>query len=103
MLPESGTAKMIVSARSASRSDLATTVGPLARACGANASGNWRLATVTSMFLRASCVGEGLALSYQILQPRSSYYFSDPCWAFPGFPGVQRRWVICSWCVATST
>jgi hypothetical protein len=31
-----GTAKMIVSASSASRSDLATTVGPIARACGAN-------------------------------------------------------------------
>jgi hypothetical protein len=33
-----GTAKMIVSAPSASRSHLATTVGPIARACGANAS-----------------------------------------------------------------
>src|SRR6202045_3156822 len=32
---------------------LATTVGPIARACGANASGGRRLATVTSMFLRA--------------------------------------------------
>jgi hypothetical protein len=48
-----GTAKMIVSASSASRSDLATTVGPIARACGANSSGSRRLATVTSMFLRA--------------------------------------------------
>src|SRR6185437_10936735 len=48
-----GTAKMIVSASSASRSDLATTVGPIARASGANASGGRRLATVTSMFLRA--------------------------------------------------
>src|ERR1700723_459867 len=48
-----GTAKMIGSASSASRSDLATTVGPIARACGANASGGRRLATVTSMFLRA--------------------------------------------------
>src|SRR5258708_2291099 len=48
-----GTAKMIVSALSASRSDLATTVGPIARACGANASGGRRLATATSMFLRA--------------------------------------------------
>jgi hypothetical protein len=48
-----GTAKMIVSASSASRSDLATTVGPIARACGANASGGRRLATATLMFLRA--------------------------------------------------
>src|SRR5450755_4314645 len=48
-----GTAKMTVSASSASRSDFATTVGPIARACGANASGGRRLATVTSMLLRA--------------------------------------------------
>jgi len=34
-------------------SDLATTLGPIARACGANASGGRRLATVTLMFLRA--------------------------------------------------
>jgi hypothetical protein len=40
-------------ASSASRSDLATTVGPIARACGANASGGRRLATVTSTLLRA--------------------------------------------------
>jgi hypothetical protein len=44
--------QMIVSASSASCSDLATTVGPIARACGANASGGRRLATVTLMFLR---------------------------------------------------
>jgi hypothetical protein len=49
-----GTAKTIVSASSTSRSDLATTVGPIARACGVNASGGRRLATVTSMFLRAT-------------------------------------------------
>ena len=48
-----GTAKMIVSASSASRSDLATTVDPIARASGANASGGRRLATVTLIFLRA--------------------------------------------------
>src|SRR4051795_9682395 len=48
-----GTPRKIVSASNASRSDLATTVGPIARACGANASGARRLATVTSMFLRA--------------------------------------------------
>jgi hypothetical protein len=48
-----GTARMIVSASSASRSDLAVTVGPIARACGAKASGGRRLAMVTSMFLRA--------------------------------------------------
>ncbi len=44
---------MIVSASSASRSDWATTVGPIAWACGSSASGDRRLATVTSMFLRA--------------------------------------------------
>ena len=48
-----GTARMIMSASSASRSDLATTVGPIGRASVANASGPRRLATVTSMFLRA--------------------------------------------------
>src|ERR1700756_122048 len=48
-----GPAKMMVLASSASCSDFATTVGPIARACGANASGGRRLATVTSMFLRA--------------------------------------------------
>ena len=52
-VPPERIAKIIVSASSASRSDLATTVGPIARACGANASGGRRLATVTSMFLRA--------------------------------------------------
>src|SRR6202140_994900 len=56
-----GTARMIVSASSASRSDLATTVGPIARACDANASGGRRLATVTSMFFTGEGVGEGLA------------------------------------------
>ena len=48
-----GTAKMMVSASTASCSDLGTIVGPIARACGANASGDRRLATDTSMFLRA--------------------------------------------------
>src|ERR1700683_5277328 len=48
-----GTAKTIVSASSASPSDVATTVDPIARARGANASGGRRLVTVTSMFLRA--------------------------------------------------
>ena len=46
MLPERD-AKMIVSASSASRRDSATTVVPITRACGANASGGRRLATVT--------------------------------------------------------
>jgi hypothetical protein len=44
---------MIVSASTAFSRDLATTVGPIARACGANASGGRRLATVTSTLLRA--------------------------------------------------
>ena len=42
-----------MSASSAFRSDLAMIVDPISRACGANASGGRRLATVTSMFLRA--------------------------------------------------
>jgi hypothetical protein len=42
-----------MSASSASCSDLAKTVGPIARACGTNSSGGRRLATVTSMLLRA--------------------------------------------------
>src|SRR5579859_5505268 len=48
-----GTARMIVPASTASRSDLAMTVGPIVRACGANASAGRRLATATAMFLRA--------------------------------------------------
>jgi hypothetical protein len=56
-----GTAKMIVSASSASRSDLATTVDPIPRACGANASGGRRLATVTWDVLTGKGVGECLA------------------------------------------
>jgi hypothetical protein len=49
----SGSTAARSSASSASRSDLATTVGPIARACGANVPAGRRLATVTSMFLRA--------------------------------------------------
>ena len=52
---------MIVSASSASRSDLATTVGPIARACGANASGGRRLATATLM----TGEGPGESLAYR--------------------------------------
>src|SRR5580658_10508836 len=66
-----GTAKMIVSAASASRSDRATTVGPIARACSANASGARRLATVTSMFLRA----KAWARAWPILPNPTIAYF----------------------------
>jgi hypothetical protein len=52
---------MIVSASSASRRDLATTVGPIARACGANASGSRRLATGHVDVFTGEGVGEGLA------------------------------------------
>src|SRR3546814_1352974 len=58
-----GIAKMIVAAASASRSDLATTVGPIARAGGANAAGGRRLATVTAMAVRA----KGWASAWPIL------------------------------------
>ena len=60
-----------MSASSASRSDLATTVGPIARACGANASGGRRLATVTSMFLRA----KAWARAWPILPNPTIAYF----------------------------
>src|ERR1700693_2051371 len=56
-----GTAKMIVSASSASRSDLATTVGPIARACGANASGGRRARDGHVDVFTGEGVGEGLA------------------------------------------
>src|ERR1700722_13303072 len=70
-----GTAKMIVSAASASRSDLATTVGPIARACGANASGCRRLATLTSIFLRA----KAWAKAWPILPNPTIAYFIMCC------------------------
>ena len=52
---------MIVSASRASCSDLATTVGPIARASGANSSGCRRLATLTFDVFTGEGVGEGLA------------------------------------------
>src|SRR5579859_4213001 len=66
-----GTAKMIVSASSASRSDMATTVDPIARACGATTSAGRRLATVTLMFFGRTR-GRGPDLSFRILQLHSS-------------------------------
>ena len=56
-----GTARMIVPASSAPRTYLATTVGPIARACGANASGGRRLATATLM----TGEGPGESLAYR--------------------------------------
>src|SRR6266571_3713716 len=55
-----GTAKMIVSASSASRSDLATTVDPIARACGANASGGAATRNGHVDVFTGEGVGEGL-------------------------------------------
>src|ERR1700749_367645 len=49
-----GTVRKIVSALSASSNDLATTFGPIARACGSSSAGERRLATVTSMSFRAN-------------------------------------------------
>jgi len=72
----------------ASRSDLATTVGSIARGYGANAPGGRRPATVTSMFLRA----KGWARAWPtapILQLRSLERFPDLCRRlFPGRHGV---------------
>ena len=72
---------MIVSASSASRSDLATTVGPIARACGANASGGRRLATVTFDVLTGKGVGECLAYlaeSYNCVAHMFSFGLPSP-------------------------
>ena len=52
---------MIVSASSASRSDLATTVGPIVRACGANASGGAAAREGHVDVFTGEGVGEGLA------------------------------------------
>src|ERR1700689_3934202 len=62
---------MIVSASHPSPRYLAATVGPIARACGANVSGGRRLATVTSMFLRA----KAWARAWPILPNPTIAYF----------------------------
>ena len=70
-----GTAKMIVSAPSASRSNLATTVGPIARACGANASGGRRLRDGHVDVFTGEGVGEGLANPLRSFVARRNHKF----------------------------
>lgn len=66
-----GIARMIVSASTASCSDLATTVGPISRACDSNSSGDRRLATVTCIFCERRPRREPFR-SFRILQLHSS-------------------------------